>query len=156
MAAFAVIITVSMLTHEFAHKVIAQQNGLWAEFRLTTWGVVLTFISIFLPFRMIAPGAMMIAGSPNRDEIVKISIAGPITNMIFAGALTVSAFALFPSALGYMLFFAAYINAFMAVFNLVPFGILDGYKIFSFDKKVWALAFALSIALLVVAAVYTL
>ena len=40
-----------------------------------------------------------------------------------------------------MLVFAAYINAFMAVFNLIPFGILDGNKIFSFNKKLWALAF---------------
>lgn len=158
MAAFAAILTSSMLVHEVAHKIVAQQNGLWAEFRLTTWGVVLTLISVFLPIRMIAPGAMMISGSPNGDEIVKISIAGPITNMIFASVLTASAFALLPSAAGvaYMLFFAAYINAFMAVFNLIPFGILDGWKIFSFNKKVWALAFAVSIVLLVVAAVYTL
>lgn len=158
MAAFAAILTSSMLVHEVAHKIVAQQNGLWAEFRLTTWGVVLTLISVFLPIRMIAPGAMMISGSPNGDEIVKISIAGPITNMIFASVLTASAFALLPSAaaVAYMLFFAAYINAFMAVFNLIPFGILDGWKIFSFNKKVWALAFAVSIVLLVVAAVYTL
>ena len=156
MALFAAIITASMLVHEFAHKIIAQQNGLWAEFRLTTWGVVLTFVSIFLPFRMIAPGAMMISGSPNGSEIVKISLAGPITNMIFASALIGSAFALFPSSLAYMLFFAAYINAFMAVFNLIPFGILDGYKIFSYNKQFWALAFAISVALLVVTAIYTL
>ena len=73
MAVFAAIMTASMLTHEFAHKTMAQKNGLWAEFRLTTWGVALTFVSIFLPFRMISPGAMMIAGTPNGDEIVKIS-----------------------------------------------------------------------------------
>lgn len=155
MAIFAAIITASMLTHEVAHKVIAQRNGLWAEFRLTTWGVVLTFISVFLPIRMIAPGAMMIAGSPNGDEIVKISLAGPITNMIFASALVVTGFALLPSALALMLFFAAYINAFMAVFNLIPFGVLDGYKIFSFSKKTWALAFAISIMLIVITAIYT-
>jgi len=35
----------------------------------------------------------------------------------------------------------------MAVFNLIPFGILDGYKIFSFNKKIWALAFTASAAL---------
>ena len=155
MAIFAAILTGSMLTHEIAHKITAQQNGLWAEFRLTTWGLVLTFISIFLPIRMIAPGAMMISGTPNGDEIVKISIAGPITNMIFASVLIAVAFPLLPSSLALMLFFAAYINAFMAVFNLVPFGILDGFKIFSFNKKYWAIAFAVSIALMAVAAVYT-
>ena len=154
MSIFAAIMTVSFLAHEIAHKIMAQKNGLWAEFRLTTWGVVLTFISIFLPFRMISPGAMMIAGTPNGDEIVKISLAGPATNLIFSSVLLGSAFALYPSAYGLMLFFAAYINAFMAVFNLIPFGILDGYKIFSFNKKIWALLFIPSAILAVVTFLY--
>ena len=148
-AVFAVILVVSMLTHEMAHKTMAQKNGLWAEFRLTTWGIVITFISIFLPFRMISPGAMMIAGSPNGDEIVKISIVGPLTNLAFSSALLAAAFYFPPAGFGGMLFFASYINAFMAVFNLIPFGILDGYKIFSFNKTLWALAFIPSVALAV-------
>jgi len=154
MAVFAALITVSMLFHEFAHKIMAQRNGLWAEFRLTTWGVVLTFVSIFLPFRMISPGAMMIAGTPNGDEIVKISLAGPLTNLIFSSALLGLAFALYPTPFALMLFFAAYINAFMAVFNLIPFGILDGYKIFSFNKKIWALMFIPSAILAIVTFLY--
>jgi Zn-dependent protease len=44
----------------------------------------------------------------------------------------------------------AFFNAYVAVFNLIPFGILDGYKIFSWDKKVWALAFAVSAVLTVI------
>ncbi len=147
MAAFAVIMTASVLTHEMAHKIMAQRHGLWAEFRLTTWGVVLTFVSVFLPFRMIAPGAMMISGSPNGDEIVKISIAGPATNLILSAGILGAAFAIAPSPFASMLFFAAYINAFLATFNLIPFGILDGYKIFSFNKKVWVLAFIPSVLL---------
>ena len=150
MAVFAAIMTASFLVHEIAHKVIAQRKGLWAEFRLTTWGSVLTLISVFLPFKMISPGAMMIGGSmPSGEDIVKISIAGPITNIIFSSAFLGCAFAIFPSsyAYGMLLFFAAYINAFMAVFNLIPFGILDGYKIFSFNKKLWALAFVPSLIL---------
>jgi Zn-dependent protease len=148
MAVFAVVMTSSFLVHELAHKVIAQKKGLWAEFRLTTWGAILTFASIFLPFRMIAPGAMMIGGSiPSGEDILKISLAGPITNIIFSSALLGLAFTLMPSTFAIMLFLAAYINAFMAVFNLIPFGILDGYKIFSFNKKIWALAFTVSAAL---------
>ena len=141
MAIFAVIMTSSFLAHEIAHKIMGQKNGLWAEFRLTTWGSVLTLVSVFLPFKMISPGAMMLAGQPNGDEIVKISIAGPAINLIFSTTLLGVALALPASLFVSMLFFAAYINAFMAVFNLVPFGILDGYKIFSFNKKLWALTF---------------
>lgn len=154
MSLFAVIMTASFLVHEIAHKVMAQKNGLWAEFRLTTWGAALTFICVFLPFKMISPGAMMIAGTPNGDEIVKISLAGPVTNIIFSSTLLGLAFALTPSISGAyvaILFFAAYINAFMAVFNLIPFGILDGYKIFSFNKKMWAIVFIPSVILTVFA-----
>jgi Zn-dependent protease len=147
MAAFAVIMTASVLTHEMAHKILAQQRGLWAEFRLVTWGVVLTFISIFLPFRMIAPGAMMISGSASSDDIVKISVAGPVTNIILSAGILGVAFALLPSTFALMLFFVAYINAFLSVFNLLPFGILDGFKVFSFSKKLWVLAFIPSIIL---------
>lgn len=154
MAVFAVIMTASFLTHEIAHKITAQKNGLWAEFRLTTWGSVLTLVCVFLPFKMISPGAMMIAGTPNGDEIVKISLAGPITNIIFSSALLGLAFALPSSSFVGMLFFAAYINAFMAIFNLIPFGILDGYKIFSFNKKLWALAFALSLVLTIITVIH--
>ncbi len=152
MAVFAVIMTASFLVHEIAHKIMAQKNGLWAEFRLTTWGAVLTLVCVFLPFKMISPGAMMISGTPNGDEIVKISLAGPLTNIIFSSTLLGLAFALLPSipsTYTTMLIFASYINAFMAVFNLIPFGILDGYKIFSFNKKLWALAFIPSLILTV-------
>ena len=51
MAVFAVVMTSSFLIHEIAHKVIAQKKGIWAEFRLTTWGAVLTFASSIFAFQ---------------------------------------------------------------------------------------------------------
>jgi hypothetical protein len=44
---FAGLMTASFLVHEIAHKIVAQKKGMWAEFRLTTWGAVLTFVSVF-------------------------------------------------------------------------------------------------------------
>ena len=149
MAVFALVMVASFLTHEFAHKFVAQRNGLWAEFRLTTFGAILTFASVFLPFKMIAPGAMMIGGTLSKKrDILNISVAGPITNFIYAIAFLGLVFTV-PMTIQWVLvfLFAAYINAFMAVFNLVPFGVLDGHKIFSVDKKTWALAFIPSAAL---------
>jgi len=94
-SAFALAITASFLVHEVAHKVMAQKAGMWAEFRLTTWGAVLTFISVFMPFKMIAPGVMMIGGNtPSAKDMIKISIAGVITNMIFASVFLGLAFGL--------------------------------------------------------------
>jgi Zn-dependent protease len=146
-AVFSVSLMASFLVHELAHKVIAQKHGLWAEFRLTTWGALLTFAAVFLPFKIIAPGAMMIRGTTNKRSILEISVAGPITNIIFASVLFVLAFVLqsYSSILAYV----GYINAFIAIFNLIPFGIFDGFKIFSVDKKIWAVTFATSLALLI-------
>jgi Zn-dependent protease len=44
-------------------------------------------------------------------------------------------------------FLGAAFNAWIALFNLIPIGILDGYKIFTWNKQIWAIAFAASIAL---------
>jgi Zn-dependent protease len=151
MSLFAGLMTVSFLVHEIAHKVTAQKAGLWAEFRLTTWGAVLTLISVFLPFKMISPGAMMIGGQPtNAKDMIKISIAGVTTNMILT--LTFLSLAIMPMSIPFYLAvaFLAYINAFMAIFNLIPFGILDGYKLFVLNKKIWAGAFIISIVLVIV------
>ncbi len=151
MAVFALVMTMSFLVHEIAHKVMAQQAGMWAEFRLTTWGALLTLASVFLPFKMIAPGAMMIGGqAPSAKEMVKISIAGVITNMIFAATFLALAFGLPSNVYSGMLFFAAYINSFMALFNLIPFGVLDGYKLFILNKTAWILAFIPGVVLTVI------
>jgi len=81
---------------------------------------------------------------------VKISIAGVITNMIYGFVFLGLGFAFVSSAYAAVLFFAAYINAFMALFNLIPFGILDGYKIFSLNKLAWVLAFIPAVVLTII------
>jgi Zn-dependent protease len=146
MSFFAVILTASFLTHEIAHKVTAQKRGLWAEFRLTLWGAALTLISVISPlFKIIAPGAVMISGPARMDEIAKISIAGPIINIVFSSVLLGAAFV--PNPYSELLLLLALWNGFIALFNLIPMGILDGYKIFSWDKTAWALAFVPSLVL---------
>jgi Zn-dependent protease len=147
---YAVVLTMSFFAHEIAHKVTAQKHGLWAEFRLTMWGAVLTLVSVLSPvFKIISPGAMMIGNSPDVKEMGKVSLAGPAVNIflsavLFGGALSAVTFA---PQLSVVLLLAAFLNGFMAVFNLIPIGILDGFKIFSWNKKIWAAVFAMSVAL---------
>ena len=149
LSTLAVIMTVSFFAHEIAHKITAQKRGFWAEFRLTMWGSVVTLISMLLPFKFISPGAVMISGPSNLSDIGKISIAGPITNITFSSVfLAVLPFT--PIEYQWIFVIGALLNAYIAVFNLIPFGILDGYKIYSWNKKVWAVAFAVSAVLTVV------
>ena len=150
LTASAVILATSFFVHEIAHKFTAQKRGLWAEFRLTTWGALLTLVFMVLPtpFKLISPGAVMISGSARNDDIGKISIAGPITNIVLSGTLLGAA--LIPSSISSILLLGALINGYIAVFNLIPIGILDGFKIFSWDKKIWVLAFGASAVLLAI------
>ncbi len=153
MTIFALVLTASFLTHEIAHKVTAQRRGLWAEFRLTMWGALLTLVSVISPlFKIISPGAVMISGSANLDEIGKISIAGPITNIVFSTAFLGATF--MPGNFQGLFFLAALLNGFIALFNLIPMGILDGFKIFSWNKTVWGLAFAASVVLTAIPYLY--
>ena len=94
----------------------------------------------------------MISGSAKLDEMGKISIAGPITNIIFSIAFL--GVALVPSNFQVLFFLAALLNGFIALFNLIPMGILDGYKIFSWNKTVWGLAFAASAVLTAIPYLY--
>ncbi len=149
---FAALLTASFLVHEMAHKFMAQRRGFWAEFRLTAWGAVLTFISVFLPFKLISPGAVMISGPMRLNVLGKTSIAGPVVNVGFCAAFLIAASV--PSPYFSLFAIVAFINATIAVFNLIPFGILDGYKIYTWNKKVWALGFAAAVALAVPSFLY--
>ncbi len=148
---FAIFLTASFLLHEMAHKVFAQRRGLWSEFRLTTWGAVVTLISVILPFKLISPGAVVISGPARLEDIGEISIAGPITNMAFSVAFLSASFAELPFPWWWLFVVLSMFNSTIAIFNLIPFGILDGYKIYNWNRKIWALSFAVSIVIAVLA-----
>jgi len=148
LAILAAVFTSVFLLHEVAHKLAAQHYGLWAEFRLTMFGALLTLLSIVSPFfKIISPGAVMIAGPMRRETAGKTALAGPLTNV----ALSIIFF-VFASYLPNMPFrnvamLGAAFNAWIAVFNLIPLGILDGSKVFGWNKAIWGLAFFASITL---------
>ncbi len=135
----------SFLIHEIAHKVVAQKYHLWAEFRLTLMGTILTAISIISPLKVISPGAVMIGGPANRKILGRTSIAGPLSNIALA-SITSILFVLLPANLGVFGSIFAF-NAWIALINLIPIGILDGLKIFKWNKLAWASTFLVSLAL---------
>jgi Zn-dependent protease len=146
LTALAALFTFSFIIHEIAHKLAAQRYGLWAEFRITMFGALITLVSIISPFKIISPGAVMIGGVADRRTIGKTAIAGPLTNI----ALAVLFFLLLQTLHGFtalVMHRSLMINAFIALFNLIPFGILDGSKIFFWSKPIWAAAFTTALLL---------
>jgi Zn-dependent protease len=153
LAVYTVMFTTSFFMHEIAHKAVAQSYGLWAEFRLTLTGTLLTLLSIISPFiKIIAPGAVMVAGPHDRKTMGKTSVAGPATNLTLATLLIALTFVI-PS---YSLILArvAFFNGWIAIFNLIPIGILDGLKVFTWDKRIWALSFSVSLAVTIASYLY--
>lgn len=149
--AFAVLVMISFLIHELAHKFTAQKSGLWAEFRIMLFGLILTAISIISPFfKIISPGAVVISGFTSKRNVGKISIAGPLTNTLLSTGFLLAALLIPTSNFSYLFLLGFAINAWIAFINLIPFGVLDGFKIFLWNKAVWALAFITSLLLTII------
>ncbi|MDH5624354.1 MAG: hypothetical protein OEY39_07805 [Candidatus Bathyarchaeota archaeon] len=149
LASLAMAFTLSFLLHELAHKFSAQHFGLWAEFRLTMQGALITIVSMLLPlFKIISPGAMMIAGPATKENTGKIALSGPLTNIILSTIFIITAITFQNEFFWTIAVFGGWINALIAFINLIPFGIMDGLKVFWWNKTVWALAFITSIVLM--------
>lgn len=145
-----VLVTISFLFHEFGHKFTAQNLGLWSEYRMYPTGLALALIMSMFGFLFAAPGAVCISGNMTRESNGKISIAGPAVNMIFA-AVGLAGCVLFNGSWIVVPFYLlASLNAFLAVFNLLPIPPLDGSKIITWNKVLWIVAIALSATELIV------
>ena len=139
----AAVFTLLYLLHEIAHKLTAQRYGLWAEFRLTTFGALITLLSVVSPIKLISPGAVVIAGVIDREMAGKIALAGPLTNLLLSlGSIPFAPY--LPGGIGW---YSMAFNAWIAVFNLIPFGVMDGLKVLWWSKPIWALVFGASIIL---------
>jgi len=146
-----IIFAMGFILHELAHKYVAQSYGLWAEFRVNTFGVILTAISIVSPFKFIAPGAVMISGFADRDKMGLTAIAGPIVNLVITVCLLTTLPILTNTPIYVAVLYGAAINAFLALFNLIPLSIFDGRKVYAWNKRYWVIIFAASLILTIYA-----
>ena len=156
-------VSTGFLLHEMAHKFVALHFGYWAEYRANMTGLALAIVMAFGGFLFAAPGAVMISRSNvpqelymqdsfgqeeqrrrEKREMLLISLAGPMTNIVLAILFFLLVFPLVNSKSGSSLWitaanFAIFINLILAAFNMLPFGPLDGKKIFDSNRLVWAL-----------------
>ena len=134
----------SFLLHEFGHKFTAQRAGLWSEYRMFPVGLVITLVSSFLGFLFASPGAVYIRGNMDDRTNGKVSIAGPIVNIILAAVGIAGCLAFNYSAMVVPMLLLANLNAFLAVFNLLPIPPLDGSKIFRWNIGIWIVTIAIA------------
>ena len=130
---------IGFLFHELMHKYVAQNYGLYAEFQAFYKMIFLSIGLAFFGFIIAAPGAVMIRGHITRERNGKISLAGPVTNIILA-VLFLIPLLFIGSVNGIIgLFFdlGFRINALLAIFNMIPAGPFDGAKVIAWSKPVF-------------------
>ncbi|MCI4323346.1 MAG: hypothetical protein L3K03_04925 [Thermoplasmata archaeon] len=145
----ATVVITAFVFHEMAHKAVAQRFGHWAEFQLSPLGLFVSFVTAYLGFLFALPGATVVAEMGDEKEFGQTALAGPGSNLAFstaffaaAGVVTVL------HGVGWLpvvLEFLAFYNGYFAAFNLIPFGPLDGRKVWRWDHRIWILAFAFAV-----------
>lgn len=126
------------LLHELSHKFVAQKYGCVAEFRAFDMMLLLCLgLAFFVGFIFAAPGAVMISGMITRRENGIVSVAGAVTNYILG--FLFFGLGLFVPALSSITAIGFSINMWLGLFNMIPFGPLDGLKVFHWNKIVWGM-----------------
>jgi Peptidase family M50. len=147
---FGIITATGFVLHELAHKYTARYYGHFAEFRMSQQGLALAiFITVatFGNFIFAAPGATVIVPRGSifgfgltRKENGIIAALGPITNLILAKFFFILTLAFSSNPLiSFIGSLGVFVNLWLAAFNLIPIGVLDGAKVLNWNILVWAL-----------------
>jgi Zn-dependent protease len=146
-------VSLGFVLHEMGHRFLAKRFGFFAEYTMWPAGLMLALVCSLFGFVFAAPGAVMIypradalgRTALSRENSGLISIAGPAMNLFLAVV-----FLLLNTAYPTILFsLGARINTWLAIFNLIPFGPLDGAKILGWNRTAWLAALAAGVGLFI-------
>jgi Zn-dependent protease len=145
---YLAVVVIAFLFHELGHRTIARRFGAVAFYKMWVEGLILGLALMFMkPYGFIpfvAPGAVVIYPfrfarwgyrkvNLTQIEMGIISFVGPAINLVFAFV-----FRLIP---GNIFFLISSVNAWLAMFNLLPIPPLDGSKILRWKTSLWLVMF---------------
>lgn len=117
------------VAHELAHKAVAKRHGLKARYMASKGSGAISILAALGGLIILAPGAVHIRGErANPKAMAGIAAAGPLANLVISLAFLFSSNH-FDGIIVYAARFGYRINAWLALFNLVPFPGFDGSKI---------------------------
>ncbi len=138
---------IGFLLHELMHKYLAQRYGLRAEFHAFYNMLFLALLFSFFGFIIAAPGAVFISGRITKEKNGKISLAGPLTNIILAFLFLLVLLFLSKGVIAMIAYYGLSINSLLALFNLLPFIPFDGGKVYVWNKGVYIIVIVLALIL---------
>ena len=159
MAAAIITLGSGFVLHELSHKYFAIKYGARARFVAWPMGLALALAVVIVPQVIWGPGACIFFIAPGAVYIYAmrpismkesgiISLAGPAANWALCALFLMPLLFLdLPLQLGRILSIGFMVNAWLALFNLIPIYPLDGSKVLAWDWKIWLAAAAFSLFL---------
>ncbi len=142
---------IGFLFHELMHKYIATRYGLLAEFRASYKMLWLAIVFSLFGFIIAAPGAVFLRGHITQERNGKISLAGPLTNVVLALLFLILILILNPSGIfSVFLDFGLTINSLLAAFNMIPTMPFDGGKVIAWNKPIYYTTVIASVLLFII------
>lgn len=147
------ILSISFILHEMAHKFTAIRYGMFAQFEISYIGLLFSLaLKMLTGIILIIPGAVVIykhfIHKSRKKEIAiqgVIALAGPLVNL----ALSLLSFLFYyiskVSFFSDFFYTFSYINAILLLFNLLPIPPLDGFKVARWSLPVYIPLFIFSL-----------
>ncbi len=149
---FLIVVLVALFTvgigfvfHELGHKYMAQKYGCWAEFRANNFMLGLALVFSFFGFIFAAPGGVYIKGYLTKRKTAYISLIGPVINLIVGIVFGLIAF--FAPITHVVCIPGMMINFWLGLFNMLPFPLFDGFKVYIWNKGIYAIFLVLAVVL---------
>ncbi|ASJ03218.1 metalloprotease [Thermococcus profundus] len=146
----------AFIFHELAHRWTAERYGYRAFYRRWDTGIVLA-LAIGIASKALtgttwifaAVGAVQIYAPymlADREAFGKIALAGPASNMVI-GIISLVLIQITSGGLQTALAITAFLNFWLAFFNLWPVPPLDGWKVLRWNAGYWAVAVGVAYSL---------
>ncbi len=144
----ALTVGTAFIFHELGHKIVAQHYGYSAEFRSFDNMLWLALFMSFLGFIFAAPGAVMISGPYSIARNGKISAFGPGINMALALVFLIINYLFNTPVINVIAYYGFLVNSWLALFNMLPFGMFDGKKVLNWNKTVYGVMVGVALLLM--------
>lgn len=149
----AIVCGLAFVLHELAHRVVARNYGAEAHFIANDGWLLISIVLAFAGAFIAAPGAVWHRGYLTPRQGGLIALAGPVTNLVLSVVFLLALIATQALSLPLPLwiFTICYIgfkfNAWLGLFNMIPFGPFDGAKVLAWNWQVFAVTVAVGVAL---------